>query len=368
MPAPLAERAGAHRVVSLFTGMGGMDLGRRAVTVHRASLADDAFVDGPAAVDGFVRLRRQPFEVVFQIDTLREAWEVASRNGWATDQYRVQDIREALADPQVVLPDADVVIGGFPCQDFSRSGRQRGFANAERGTLYQCFVEVVRRVRPRVFVAENVANLANLPGVLERIVADFADAGYRVSHQLVRCEDHGVPQRRSRLLITGARRDLALPEGWHALAACNRVTCPIGPYLAHLREPEDTDDDAQRVYSKAAKLARGQGQAEIDPQRPAPTMRAEHHGNIEFRRRADGRDPALPERRLTLREAALIQTFPPDCVLTSPRRLTQNAYKPIGNAVPPLLAYLVADRVRRALDDDAPNAETGPRTKRPRRA
>lgn len=78
-------------------------------------------------------------------------------------------------------------------------------------------------------------------------------------------------------------------------------------------------------------------------------MRAEHHGNIEFRRLADGAnghaEPGLPERRLTVREAALIQTFPPDCILTSGKKSTMVAYKPIGNAVPPLLGYIVARHV-----------------------
>ena len=77
----------------------------------------------------------------------------------------------------------------------------------------------------------------------------------------------------------------------------------------------------------------------------APTMRAEHHGNIEFRRHGEG------ERRLTVREAALIQTFPPSCLLTKPnKKATGKAYKPIGNAVPPLLGYLVARKVREILE------------------
>ena len=75
-------------------------------------------------------------------------------------------------------------------------------------------------------------------------------------------------------------------------------------------------------------------------------MRAEHHGNIEFRRVTGGKNKEdhLPERRLTVREAALIQTFPPKCVLTEGKP-TGMAYKPIGNAVPPLLGYIIARKV-----------------------
>jgi DNA (cytosine-5)-methyltransferase 1 len=80
-------------------------------------------------------------------------------------------------------------------------------------------------------------------------------------------------------------------------------------------------------------------------------MRAEHHGNIEFRRVEDGKngEDHLPERRLSVREAALIQTFPPDCILTEPTKVSSKAYKPIGNAVPPLLGYLVGRKVAQIL-------------------
>ena len=80
-------------------------------------------------------------------------------------------------------------------------------------------------------------------------------------------------------------------------------------------------------------------------------MRAEHHGNIEFRRIQNGKnkEPQLPERRLSVREAALIQTFPPECILTPPNKVNSKAYKPIGNAVPPLLGYIVAKKVESIL-------------------
>ena len=111
-----------------------------------------------------------------------------------------------------------------------------------------------------------------------------------------------------------------------------------------------TTDPAQTVYSKAARHAKGQGQKEVGLDEFAPTMRAEHHGNIEFRRIRGGKNEAnLPERRLSVREAALIQTFPPNCKLTEPDRPSSKAYKPIGNAVPPLLGYIIARKVQQVL-------------------
>jgi DNA (cytosine-5)-methyltransferase 1 len=343
------------RVLSLFTGMGGMDIGFAEEVVVRRESVDPSFVAGEYPIPGFVRLNRMPFEVVFQNDILPEAKRVCEWNRWNRN-YHLEDIRDILASGRP-LPSAEVVIGGFPCQDFSHAGK-RGGLGTMRGTLYQSFVEVVRRVQPLVFVAENVHGLLTMPGgPIERITSDFADVGYEVSHQLVKCEEHGVPQTRWRVVITGVRRDRRhlVPDDWNRIE--NRVRCPVGPYFEHLAEPDVSPDPAQRVYSKAARLAKGQGQKEIRMEDCAPTIRAEHHGNIEFRRYATD---TLPERRLSVREAALIQTFPPDCTLTGDRP-TSAAYRPIGNAVPPLLGYLIARRVHAAITAlSAPESEITP--------
>lgn len=143
-----------------------------------------------------------------------------------------------------------------------------------------------------------------------------------------------------------------LTEDWNIINN-NKNNCCVRDYLAHLQEPDETTDVAQKVYSKASRLNKGQGQKEICLDRYAPTIRAEHHDNIEFRRIKNGLnlENELPERRLTIREAALIQTFPPNCILSNPAKIvgTASAYKPIGNAVPPLLGYLIANHVLKIL-------------------
>ena len=136
----------------------------------------------------------------------------------------------------------------------------------------------------------------------------------------------------------------------------------------HLDEPEHTQDLSQRFYSKAKFMGKHcQGQTEIKLSSISPTIRSEHHGNIEFRRLSKKNggqienelNKGLKERRLTVRECALIQTFPPDydfvienkngrkgSFLVSPSQ----AYKIIGNAVPPLLAYNLAKRIEEVWD------------------
>ena len=132
--------------------------------------------------------------------------------------------------------------------------------------------------------------------------------------------------------------------------------------LKGLKEPMETADESQRYYSGAKYLRNGsQGQTEINLDGMGPTIRSEHHGNIEFRRLSaehGGKQVAelaegLKERRLTPRECALIQTFPPDYpfVMKPAGRKSFSlspsaAYKVIGNAVPPVLAYHIASRIQ----------------------
>jgi DNA (cytosine-5)-methyltransferase 1 len=337
-----------HKVLSLFSGMAGMDIGfSEQVVVRRESVLDE-MIEAPHTIDGFVNLKRLPFQTVFQNDILPEAQKIAEWNGWAHN-YVLKDIRELLKE-NYAFPAADVVTGGFPCQNFSHAGKREGF-DTSRGTLYQSFVEVVRRIRPLVFVAENVHGLLTMPGnPLAVIVADFTAAGYSVKHQLIKCEEYGIPQTRWRVILIGVRVDkvpaveTALGAEWNLITE-NKRSCFLRPYFAHLLEPTATADPAQQMVSKAARLEKGQGQSEISLGGYGPTMRAEHHGNIEFRRHTGGKNnEALPERRLTVREAALIQTFPPECKLMGDKK-TMAAYKPIGNAVPPLLGYLVGRKV-----------------------
>lgn len=333
-----------------------MDVGfAEQVIVHRNSVSEEDIAppEHPSLSlplpPGFVPLKRHPFHVVFQNDILPIAKQIAEWNGWASN-YQLRDIRELLEE-KFEFPHAEVIIGGFPCQDFSHAGKRKGF-NSQRGTLYQAYVEVVRRVQPFVFVAENVNGLLTMKGEpIQQIVRDFTEVGYDVAYQLIKCEEIGIPQTRWRVIIMGIRQDkrARLPDQWNKIEINPPIHCPIRPYFAHLEEPDVvTTDPAQKVYSKAARLAKGQGQKEILLDEPCPTMRAEHHGNIEFRRITDGRnnEANLKERRLTLREAALIQTFPPHCILTDKKRPSSSSYKPIGNAVPPLLGYMIAKKVR----------------------
>ena len=335
-----------YKIISLFSGMCGMDIGfAEQVIVHKNSVSSE-YIESQASIDDFVNLKRLPFDVVFQNDILPEAKKIAELNGW-NHNYHLKDIRDMI-DEKFVFPDADVVIGGFPCQDFSHAGKRKGF-DSSRGTLYQSFVDVVKITKPLVFVAENVNGLLTMKGEpIKQIISDFSNVGYEVKYQLLKSEEYGIPQTRWRVIIIGVRLDKIgnLSDNWNVIDE-NKLKCTVRSYFNHLQEPNTTCDPAQQVYSKAIRRDKGQGQKEVGLDEFSPTIRAEHHGNIEFRRIVDGKnnENSMMERRLTVREAALIQTFPPSCILTEQSKPSSKAYKPIGNAVPPLLAYIIAKKV-----------------------
>jgi len=340
-----------YAVLSLFTGMCGMDIGfAEQVIVHSQSISATDYEDSPDATNGFVSLKRLPFNIVFQNDILPAARRISELNNW-NHNYIMDDIRDLLTSDNFEFPVADVIIGGFPCQDFSHAGKRQGF-DSERGTLYQSYVEVVKRVKPILFIAENVKGLLTLAGnPIQTIMDDFAALGYEVKYQLIQCENHGIPQTRHRVIIMGIRLDCKnnLPDDWNIITE-NQCQCVSKHYLAHLEEPNTSHDNAQKSYSRAARLEKGQGQVEIKLEGFSPTMRAEHHGNIEFRRKNGGNNEQhLPERRLTVREVALLQTFPPNCILTQ-NKPSGMAYKPLGNAVPPLLGYIIARKAMWILE------------------
>lgn len=414
-PSPLRIEGGTRRVLSLFSGGGGMDIGLEGGFIcPRRSLGKQLDWIESELNEHWVRVRPTPFRTVFANDIFaaaRTAWmQYAAQRGAGEQHYHLESIVELVKRHragQFAFPtDIDLVIGGFPCQDFSIAGKRRGFASERshegkriqdgdqaseetRGMLYYWMREVISITQPRMFIAENVKGLVNLADVKEIIQRDFAQAaddGYIVlSPRVLHAGDYGVPESRERVFFVGIKRS-ALRPGLAAILEQDSVPPLYDPYpaathseypllseerepwvqcaeiFAALREPEYSSDPSQQYYSRAKYMgAHCQGQTEIKLHGLGPTIRSEHHGNIEYRRLGlehGGRyreelEAGLRERRLTPRECALIQTFPPDYPFVTHRpgskhRFTLSssmAYKVIGNAVPPVLAYHFAQRL-----------------------
>lgn len=299
------------RVVSLFSGAGGLDLG----------------------------LEQAGHEVVWGNDIWIDAATTYRRNfGRSLD---TRDIRSVVAKS---IPDADVVVGGFPCQGFSVANRSRTLEDPRNG-LYKEMVRIVRVKQPIYFVAENVKGLASLGGgrALANIVAKFERAGYRVTHGIVNSADYGVPQARMRLLILGTRlgeSTLDIPMRTHADPAASDIAgvqpwVSVGEALDGYPEPEENSSIPNHQCSKYKLRFNGHlGHRYVHADRPAPTITA----------RGDDRGGVVVlhhprnHRRMTARELAAVQAFPDTFVFEGTKT---SAYRQIANAVPPLLGLAI---------------------------
>lgn len=308
----LASEEKKYSVVSMFSGCGGMDLGFR----------------GGFEVFGR-RYRSLPFQIVWANDLNVEACKTYERN--LSHPIMRGDVWQLL---DRVPASADVLIGGFPCQDISVNGKRAG-VNGKRSGLYKAMVEAIKRVKPRVFVAENVKALLRHEEWLRQVVGDFEGLGYKLHYQLYQAADYGVPQTRERVLFVGTAQGVQpyappTPER----SAANWMTAreaigdledmPQNPHINHIWSLANTSPE--------------QGNRRLAADRPGYTIRAECHGNIQYHYR-------LP-RRVSMREAARIQSFPDKFLFFSGLRETE---RQVGNAVPPVLAWHVANSVLACL-------------------
>lgn len=329
-------------VVSLFSGCGGMDLGLIGGFEVFAGRHKKKFVENP-------------FKVIWANDIDKDA--VASYKMNIGEHAKCIDINDVNSKE---IPACDVVIGGFPCQDFSIAGKQRGFESG-RGTLYREMVRVVKTKKPKAFIAENVKNILNPKlidseknqPVIQTIIEDFGKAGYNISYKLLYAPDYGIPQRRERVFIVGIRKDLNtefhFPKSFHPKMNSKQGIDDLWGKENDGRIPNHSQISLAkfRPFSKVG----AQGNEMIPADGPSHTMRAEHHMNIQAHYRTMNNAPIDDRnnwRRLTVREAARLQTFPDKFIFIGNKG---SAYKQVGNAVPPMLAWYMGRALAVCLKD-----------------
>lgn len=326
MPSSKKSKKNKYSVVSLFSGCGGLDLG---------------FVGGFSFLDK--KYSKRKFDIAWANDI--DANACVSFHKYFKHEPVCGDITKIVSGKNtdelfsIPLPkSADIVLGGFPCQDFSHAGKRRGF-NSQRGVLYRSMVEVVKRLDPLVFLAENVRGLLTMNNgeAIKIIVKDFEKLGYHVRYKLLTAADYEVPQMRQRVIIVGTKKEV-LPPYEHPKPVLSK-----DKWLTLEQAIGDLEDLPEggipNHYFSKAKVNKGQGNSLVSRNKPGPTMRSEHHGNIEWHWNG--------KRRLSAREAARIQSFPDDFIFYPS---TSSAYKQVGNAVPPVLAWHVANSIEKFLD------------------
>lgn len=309
--------------------------------------------------------------VIFSNDVLVDACKTLQKYFPGAD-IRNEDIAGIDA-----FPDADIVVGGYPCQSFSMAGN-RNPEKDYRTNLYKQFLRVISIVQPRYFVAENVSGLKQLSSgtFLKEQVDAYGKAGYSITYQILNAKDYGVPQSRKRLFIVGVRKDLnqvfEFPEPTHGKGT--KRSGPLKPYASHgnaikglplwpegefYERPHDPEGHFSWYYMSRNRKAKWLEPAftvvanwrhiTLHPASPVMTLTwsnladgwkqrwdfSDQYEHLEV-------DPGLQKldqaRRLSWRECARIQTFSSKF---TPVGDTDSKFTQIGNAVPPKLAKAI---------------------------
>lgn len=322
------------KIVSLFSGCGGLDLG----------------------------FEKAGFEIIWANEYDKTIHETYSKNfpNTTLDKRSISNI------PSNEIPDCDGIIGGPPCQSWSSAGAQRGFDDT-RGRVFLDFIRVIKDKQPKFFVAENVKGLLNKSKKESRdiILQLFEEAGYNITYKLFKASNHGISQDRERVFFIGMRNvkfnfnvpllpdktlrdtiynikdNVVKSDGW--LTNTNTIINSheylpeeVSGYSSHFmsrNRVKEWDEYGYTVVCSARHIT-------LHPD--APVMEKVTTDVYKF---VDGVD----YRRLSVRECARIQSFPDSFLLYYPRVV--DGYKMIGNAVPPDLAELIAKNILEYKED-----------------
>lgn len=323
------------RLVSLFSGCGGMDLG---------------------AKGGFRFLGRRypklPIDVVHASDIDPRA--VKLYNAYFKNPAELRDVREIRAKD---LPQFDLLTGGFPCQSFSISAqnpKRLGFVD-NRGRLFFEIRRLLESGKPKAFIAENVKGLLSANGgeAFPLVISEFEKAGYHVKWHLLNASHFGVPQKRERVFIVGFADERAAARFEFPRPTSEALPVPLGEILEVSSEVDErfyfSDRAVQGMRTTKNSRLMNKGRAQ-DVSQPCNTV-STHLAKVSL----NSTDPVLfvngRYRMFTPREVARIQSFPEDFPLDVPKA---TAYFGLGNAVPPVLMWHVARSLVKALRPSAP--------------
>ncbi len=318
--------------VSLFAGCGGLDLG----------------------------FTQEGFDIIWAND----------HNHWACETYK-RNFGDHVVEGDITtlnlnqIPKADIILGGFPCQDFSMLWK-RGGINANRGNLYRYFVNIVKASEPKMFIAENVRGLlsANDGKAIEQIVADFVKTGkygFDVEVHPINFANYGAPQLRERVLIVGVNKkygkNFKLPKPTHdentwvtsreALKGVEQIIHnnehqninPKTREMLNLIPPGGNFSAIPKDHRLYVKGMISHVYRRLDPERPSTTIIAGGGGGTwgyHFK------EP----RPLTNRERARLFGYPDDFIFEG--SITE-VRRQIGNSVPPIGIRPIAKAVKQFI-------------------
>lgn len=388
-----------NKIVSLFSGCGGLDL-------------------------GFIS---EGFEVIWANDFFKEAIETYKNN--IGNHIIFGDITKI---PSEEIPNNfDILLGGFPCQGFSVANTKRSMED-ERNFLYKELIRIIKDKKPKFFVAENVKGLLSIQKglVMEMILNDFRSLGYKVDYKLIKASEYGVPQHRERVIIIGNRLGIEnpFPIPTHGLKDKSKPFIAVKDVVGHLENVRIRDKpfelNGEMIYNHIARtnvadkfwgrkykvnqhdicdyLKYWRNKSGWSTKRIDEYFGYAHTAGHWFRKDSSGSIPSPKdwwelkkllgfddkydkevtelelkeikfeqslrinnwdspsdtitatnseihpnkERRMSVRECAIIQTFPNDFIFYGS---LSSMYKQIGNAVPPLISKLIAKEIKKVI-------------------
>jgi DNA (cytosine-5)-methyltransferase 1 len=237
------------------------------------------------------------------------------------------------------FPKVDIIIGGPPCQPFSVRGNQKGVADERNG--FPAFIKAVEKIKPKLFVIENVRGLLyQNKHYLDEVVTALKKLGYQVDYQLFNFVDFGVPQKRERVVIVGHKGNFSFPEKLTKITTAGEA---IEDLLKTIPENPKFLTPAMETYiAKYEAKSSCVTPRDLHLDRPARTLTCRNLAGAT----SDMHRVKLPDgrrRRITTKEAARLQSFPDHYVFEGNET---SIYYQIGNAVPPLFAYQLAGKVK----------------------
>lgn len=333
------------RMVSLFSGCGGLDRG----------------------------FQNAGFDIIWANDFDSDAQAVYRLNLGEIDG------RDILSVSENEIPDCDILTAGFPCQPFSNAGKRKGIHDS-RGMLYKECLRIIEKKMPKAIVFENVKGLLstkyidgrNLVDVIVEDLSMIRGVGYNVIYKLVNASDYRVPQNRQRVLFIGVRKDLNIhfifPEKKTKEGLTlgdildipenvpNQVDWPLSPQamdmIQHIPEGGSWKNVPYQYLAPRFKKIRDNMKRYHSPNFYRRFARNEICGTMTASAQPENCGIVHPteNRRFTIREVARIQTFPDDYrfIDDSLRDITA-MYKVIGNAVPVKMAEIIATEIMRQV-------------------
>lgn len=325
------------------------------------------------------------FNILLGIDNDSKALETFELNhkgsksicGDITEITYEKDIKPLIGDKEI-----DVIIGGPPCQGMSLSGPRK--FDDPRNRLYLSYIRLVKEIKPKAFVIENVPGLVGLfkGQIKDSIIEKFTEMGYSIQYRILCAADYGVPQNRRRVVFVGVKNGVfEYPQEEEDIVTCSMALSDLPPLENGIGQetsdyicgPQNKYQELMRKNSKVVKnhiaaehsekvrniiamVPDGGNYKDLPEEykntrnfhvawtrfasdKPAPTIDTGHRHHFHYKY----------NRVPTVRECARLQSFPDDFIFLGNK--TQQ-FRQVGNAVPPLMAERIAEKLKKSLEDE----------------